>query len=73
MSWGGSEGSVYQNKEASGIDGITVEEVSKYLKENKDTIFAHNILNYCGMLRKCGNCGILLHGKEKNKWRKKKY
>lgn len=29
---------VYQNKGASGIDGITVEEVSEYLKENKDRI-----------------------------------
>lgn len=29
---------VYQNKGASGIDGITVEEVSEYLKENKDII-----------------------------------
>lgn len=29
---------VYQNKGASGVDGITVEEVSEYLKENKDKI-----------------------------------
>lgn len=29
---------VYQNKGASGVDGITVEEVSEYLKENKDRI-----------------------------------
>ncbi len=29
---------VYQNKGASGVDGITVEEVSGYLKENKDRI-----------------------------------
>ena len=29
---------VYQNKGASGIDGITVEEISEYIKENKDRI-----------------------------------
>jgi 2-succinyl-5-enolpyruvyl-6-hydroxy-3-cyclohexene-1-carboxylate synthase len=29
---------VYQNKGASGIDGITVEEMSDYLKEHKDEI-----------------------------------
>lgn len=29
---------VYQNKGASGVDGIKVEEVSEYLKENKDKI-----------------------------------
>ncbi len=29
---------VYQNKGTSGVDGITVEEVSEYLKENKDRI-----------------------------------
>lgn len=29
---------VYQSKGASGVDGITVEEVSEYLKENKDRI-----------------------------------
>lgn len=29
---------VYQNKGTSGVDGITVEEVSGYLKENKDRI-----------------------------------
>ena len=29
---------VYQNRGASGIDGITVEEVSDYLKEHKDKI-----------------------------------
>ena len=29
---------VYQNKGASGVDGITVEEISEYIKENKDRI-----------------------------------
>ena len=29
---------VYQNKGAAGVDGITVEEISEYIKENKDRI-----------------------------------
>ena len=29
---------VYQNKGVSGVDGITVEEIAEYIKENKDRI-----------------------------------
>ena len=29
---------VYQNKGVAGVDGITVEEVADYIKENKDRI-----------------------------------
>ena len=29
---------VYQNKGAAGVDGITVKEISEYIKENKDRI-----------------------------------
>lgn len=29
---------VYRNKGASGVDGITVDELKKYLKENKDEL-----------------------------------
>jgi len=30
--------SVYKNKGASGVDGITVDELKKYLRENKDEL-----------------------------------
>jgi len=29
---------VYKNKGASGVDGITVDELKQYLKENKDEL-----------------------------------
>ncbi|WP_257155408.1 hypothetical protein [Bacillus cereus] len=29
---------VYKNKAASGIDGVTVDELKRYLKENKDEL-----------------------------------
>ena len=29
---------VYQNKGASGVDGVTVEEISDYIKDNKERI-----------------------------------
>ena len=29
---------VYQNKGASGVDGVTVEELKQYLRENKDEL-----------------------------------
>ena len=29
---------VYQNKGVAGVDGITVEEIAEYIKENKDRI-----------------------------------
>ena len=32
---------VYRNKGASGVDGVTVEELKQYLKENKDELRQH--------------------------------
>ncbi len=29
---------VYKNKGASGVDGVTIDELSKYIKENKEEI-----------------------------------
>ncbi len=29
---------VYKNKGASGVDGVTVDELKQYLKENKDEL-----------------------------------
>ncbi|MGQ3740233.1 hypothetical protein [Bacillus sp. Fil] len=29
---------VYKNKGASGVDGVTVDELKRYLKENKDEL-----------------------------------
>ena len=31
---------VYRNKGASGVDGVTVDELKEYLKENKDKIIS---------------------------------
>lgn len=50
---------VYKNKGASGIDGVTVEELKQYLRENKDelrqrTLFRKNYIIYGCFMKAIG-------------------
>ncbi|AZV41831.1 GBSi1, group II intron, maturase [Peribacillus asahii] len=54
---------VYKNKGASGVDGVTVDELKQYLKENKDELApAHQN-------KKIPTTSCLTSGDPKRKWK----
>lgn len=53
---------VYKNKGASGVDGVTIDELKEYLKSHKDELRAHPN-------EKIPAIGCLTSGNPKRKWK----